>query len=232
MDSLPEDADVDAFTYYVNQLHGTDAFIGALISMVKALEEETYIVFFGDHLPNIGVEEEWLPEGLSLFETEYVIWHSGGKTEPDKNLEAYQLTAELMTSLDYHDGVLTKLHQTWSDKEDYLTYLEMLQYDILYGEQFCYGCENPFDATDLKMGILDIAIHNVTTVGKNTYILGQNFTPFSRVFVNGFSRSVTFVDEGTLILEGFAADEGDDIRVSQVADGIFTLSSAPTYTVP
>ncbi len=230
--SLPENADIDAFTYYVNQLRETDAFLGALISMVKAMEEETYIVFFGDHLPNIGMEEEWLPEGLTLYNTEYVIWHSGGKTETDRDLEAYQLTAELMSRLGYNDGILTKLHQTWSDKDDYLVYLEMLQYDILYGKQFCYGGENPYAPTDLKMGILDIAIHNVTTVGENTYILGQNFTPFSRVFVNGFNRSVTFVDERTLLLDGFAADEGDDIRVAQVADGLFTLSSTPTYTVP
>jgi hypothetical protein len=232
VDALPEGADIDAFTYYINQIRDTDAFIGALISMVKAMSEETYIVFFGDHLPNIGMKEDWLPEGQTLFDTEYVIWHSGGETAPDRDLEAYQLTAELMSRLDYNDGVLTKLHQTWADKPDYLVYLEMLQYDILYGQQFSYGGENPFKPTDLKMGILDITISNVTTVGKNTYILGQNFTPFSRVFVNGFTRSVTFVDEGTLVIEGYTADEGDDIRVAQVADGIFQLSSTPTYTVP
>lgn len=227
--NLPEGANEAAFSYYVNQLHETDAFIGALISAVKAMEEETYIVFFGDHLPNIGIEESWLPDGMTLYDTEYVIWHSEGQTGEDKNLMAYQLSAEVMSHLRFNDGVITKLHQTWADKDDYLVYLEMLQYDTLYGQNFCYGGENPFLPTNLKMGILDISITDITTVGENTYIRGENFTPYSRVYVNGFSRSVDFVNENTLMLSNYLAERNDVIRVAQVADGIFQLSTTEDY---
>jgi len=227
--ALPEEASQTAFTYYINQLHETDAFLGALISSVKALEEETYIVLFGDHLPNIGIEECWLPEGMTLYDTEYIIWHSEGETAADKNLTTYQLSAEVMNRLGFNDGVLTKLHQTWADKKDYLVYLEMLQYDILYGHGFCYGDENPFEPTALKMGIRDIRITDVSTVGENTYVKGENFTPYSRVYVNGFARTVEFVNENTLMLTGFLADRQDVFRVAQIADGLFQLSTTENY---
>ncbi len=232
IESLPEGANEAAFTYYVNELHETDAFIGALISAVKAMEEETYVVFFGDHLPNIGIEESWLPEDMTLYDTEYVIWHSEGGTAPDRDLTSYQLSAALMSRLGYSDGVMTKLHQTWSDKEDYLIYLEMLQYDTLYGQNFCYGGKSPFLPTDLKMGILDIVIKDVITIGENTYVLGSNFTPASRVFVNGFQRSATLIDEGTLMIGGFLADSGDVIRVAQISDAIFQLSTTEDFVCP
>jgi len=232
IEAIPEGLNEVAFTYYVNQLHETDAFIGALLSTIKSLGEESYVVLFGDHLPNIGIGEELLPDGMTLYDTEYVIWHSEGETAPDKDLKSYQLSAALMSRLDCHDGVLTKLHQTWADKEDYLIYLEMIQYDVLYGQNFCYGGENPFLPTDLKMGILDITVTDVTVSGKNTYVIGTNFTPASRVYVNGFLRNAQFVDETTLLLEGFAAETGDVIRVAQVSDAIFQLSSTEDFVCP
>ena len=166
-----------------------------------------------------------------MYDTEYVIWHSGGETAADQNLTTYQLAARVMSRLGYHDGVLTKLHQTWSDKKDYLVYLEMLQYDILYGEGFCFGEKGHFKPTDLKMGIRDIRITSVSTIGENTYIRGENFTPYSRVYVNGFSRSATFVNENTLVLDGFLPDEDDVFRVAQIADGLFQLSSTKDFTL-
>ncbi|MBE6621858.1 MAG: LTA synthase family protein [Ruminococcaceae bacterium] len=227
--ACPEETDADAFTYYVNQLHETDAFLGALISSLEATGEETYVVLFGDHLPNIGIEEDRLPAGMTLYDTEYLIWHSGGETAPDQNLKAYQLSAAVMSRLGWNDGVLTKLHQTWADKKDYLVYLEMLQYDILYGQGFCYGGEIPFKPTDLKMGVLDIEITDVRTIGENTYVKGKNFTPYSHVYVNGFPRSVEFVDENTLMLTGFLAEKEDVFRVVQITDGIFQLSTTEDY---
>ncbi len=229
INALPEGANANAFTYYVNQLHETDAFIGALISSIRALGEETYVVLFGDHLPNIGIQEDWLPEGMTLYDTEYLIWHSEGEAKADRDLMAFQLSAEVMSRLDYHEGVLTKLHQTWADKKDYLIYLEMLQYDILYGQSFCYGGESPFKPTDLKMGIFDIQITDISTGGENTYIKGKHFTPFSRVYVNGFARTAEFLDENTLMLTGFLAEREDVFRVAQIADGLFQLSTTEDF---
>ncbi len=228
----PEGADPESFTYFVNQLRETDAFIKTLLDAIKATEEETYVVLFGDHLPNIGIREEWLPKGRTLYDTEYVIWHSEGERAPDRNLTSYQLSAALMTRLGHNTGVITQLHQTWADKKDYLVYLEMLQYDILYGQNFCYGGQSPFLPTEIKMGVLDITIDRVSVQKNGTYVYGTNFTPASRIFVNGFQHTPTFVDESTLLLEKLRLDGGDTLRVAQITDGIFQLSTTDTFVCP
>ncbi len=57
MTDLPEDYPEVPLTYYLNQLRQTDEFIGELISAVEKTGEDTVIVFFGDHLPDLGFEE-------------------------------------------------------------------------------------------------------------------------------------------------------------------------------
>lgn len=70
----PEDEErQNAFTYYVNQCHETDAFLGSLIATLNAFEEPVVLVLYGDHLPNLDITEEELASG-NLFQTEYVIW--------------------------------------------------------------------------------------------------------------------------------------------------------------
>ena len=82
VDSLPEGINENSFYYYVNQIHETDEFIEALISAVKQSKENTKIVFFGDHIPNIGITDEHIPDGMTLYDTEYVIWDSENELEP------------------------------------------------------------------------------------------------------------------------------------------------------
>ena len=39
--------------YYVNQIKGTDDFIGELVDMVNKRDEDTIILFYSDHMPNL-----------------------------------------------------------------------------------------------------------------------------------------------------------------------------------
>lgn len=227
----PEEANETGFSYYVDQLHETDEFIGALISSVKDLGEDTMIVFFGDHIPNIGINEEWLPDGMTLYNTEYVIWSSRGGTENTDNITSYQLAAKVMSLAGMSDGVLTKLHQTWRDKDDYEIYLEMLEYDILYGECFAYGGSSPFKPTDLKLGIHDIIITDVSVIGESTYVRGENFTEASRIFLNGIMRTTEFLDENTLVLPEIEVSNRDVIKIVQITDGIFQLGQTEEYRI-
>lgn len=235
--ALPDGASSHAYTYFVNQLHETDAFIGALIASVKAMEEETIIVFFGDHLPNIGIEEDWVSEDLSLYETEYVIWHSEGAivneaAADSEALTSYQLSAKVMEMLGLNDGVMTHLHQKREqfDEKEYEVYLHMLQYDILYGDCNAYGGELPFEETDLQMGVHPIIITGAYPFGENSYIKGENFTKSSVIFVNGKKQDTEFLDSHTLILDGNRIDDGDEVEVIQIADGIFHIGSTDTFT--
>ena len=56
--------------YYVNEIHEVDKFIGNLIDMLSKRNEKTMVVFFGDHLPTMGLTNEDMISG-DIFKTKY-----------------------------------------------------------------------------------------------------------------------------------------------------------------
>ena len=134
----PEDEErQNAFTYYVNQCHETDAFLGSLIATLNAFEEPVVLVLYGDHLPNLDITEEELASG-NLFQTEYVIWSNKKMLEDyelskkNENLYAYQLSAHVLKLFGMNNGLLTKFHQMYHNYDNYKSNLKILQYDMLF----------------------------------------------------------------------------------------------------
>ncbi len=219
--SMPSGANKHAFTYFANQLHATDRFIADLIAAVDEFDEETVIVFYGDHIPNIGFEEKWIPKGMTLYDTEYVIWRTDGAYEEGKNLTSYQLYSEIFHSLNIEGGIVTKLHEKRDQlsKSQYDDYLHCLQYDIVEDNgKKSYNGKLPFKATDIKLGIIDVTITDVYTFGEHIYVKGTGFTKSSQIFVNGSNEDTEYIDDNTLILSGIKLEDGDKIKVSQISD--------------
>ena len=67
-----------------------------------------------------------------------MIWDNIGLEQQDRNIPAYQLMADVMNRLDIHSGTLFNYHQQRQNSKNYLSDLELLQYDILYGKQYAY----------------------------------------------------------------------------------------------
>ena len=223
------------YRYYVNQLYETDAFIGALVADLSASDEPTVLVLYGDHLPCFDYTEEDFADGSTPYQTEYVIWSNFPLVASDRDLHAYQLSAHVLSLLGCDEGLITRLHQRYFAAEDpddtasYLSDLEMLEYDMLYGERSAWDGINPYLPTDLQFGIHPIRIHGVRAVGGSLYITGEHFTAFSHVQINGFSVETVFIDENTLLLPDTAADESDCFTVVQAgADGI-VLGESNSY---
>ena len=172
VNSVPEGGNVHAYKYLANQIKQTDEFIADLISSVQAMDEESIIVFYGDHIPNIGIEDDMLPEGLTRFDTEFVIWDSKGKKDKNFSCTSYQLAAEVLDFADIDGGIMHLLHSKRFEMDDalYNLYLHMLQYDLLYGDCVAYGEKFPYEATDIKMGVRDIVITEVYSFGENVYV--------------------------------------------------------------
>ena len=63
--------------------------------------------------------------------------------------------------------------------------LEMLAYDMLYGQDYIYGGKSPFKPTDMKMGINPIKINDIVKIGEDYYIKGENFTEYSKISLDG-----------------------------------------------
>lgn len=96
--------------YYVNMMHEVDDFIGDLIRAVDSRGEDTIIVFFGDHLPTLGLSDEDMKSG-DIFKTKYVTWNNMGLPKEDADLTAYQLLAHVTNQVGIHEGTILGYHQ-------------------------------------------------------------------------------------------------------------------------
>ncbi len=173
-----------AWKFYVNELADTDAFIGELVAQLSEFDEDTVVVFYGDHLPNLEMNESMLVDG-DLFATEYVIWANFEMEKQDKDLEAFQLAAEVLDRVGFSNGIFTKLHQNYSDNENYLHALELLEYDVLYGDYNVYGGNQFYLPTDMKLGTTPITITSYEIIDDELIIYGEGFTKFSHIMIDG-----------------------------------------------
>ena len=217
-----------SYEYYTNEIHEMDNFIGELIEALSNYDEDVVLVMYGDHLPSLGIENENLTYDNN-FETPYVMWSNFNLPKEDKNLYAYQLTSYILDRLHLTAGTLINFHQNHSEDEDYQTNLKLLQYDMLYANQYIYGGINPFERTKLQMGVVPITISNVYEQDGQVFVEGENFTTFSRIAINGHEKSTTFISPNLLMLEDTELSDSDSIRVDQVTVTNFTLSKSEPY---
>ncbi|MBQ4576823.1 MAG: LTA synthase family protein, partial [Firmicutes bacterium] len=163
-----------------------------------------------------------------LFQTEYVIWANYDIEQEDKDIAAYQLSAEVFDRLGIHDGTVFQLHQTQKEQNGYLSDLKALQYDMLYGEQYIYGDEGAPLPTDMKMGIRDIVVTGVYEEDGQWYVEGENFTTYSEVTVDGELLATEYISKNLLLVNGVTfLPDASQIQISQVEKYREVLSVSP-----
>lgn len=238
---------ISAYEYYADQLKEMDNFIKELVESLEDYPEPVVLVLYGDHLPSLEIEETDLSDG-SLYQTEYVIWTNYASQYDDEDLCAYQLSAHVMELLGLDSGYITKFHQHYNgDEEDYDEMLSTLEYDCLYGDLLLYEGINPYEATDIKMGIKDIEITGLQLVdNSNTeetssilfwepeptdlYVYGSNFTCWSIVYINGHECDTEFIDSSTLVVRETGMDVEDEVFVAQQGEDGVILSYTESVT--
>ena len=227
--------DLVPFSYYVNQLYEEDAFLRSLIESLETYGEPTVLILYGDHLPSISAAEEYMAQG-DLLQTEYVIWDNIGLEKQDRDLEAYQLSASILKKLGIRNGFLNSYHQSFEENPRYQEYLEMLEYDMLYGKQAVYGGTSGYEPTDMQMGVVPITLSQCYLLGDTFYVLGDCFTPYSRICINGDPVNTEFISVNAIKGTDLSLKDGDQITVSQIGeDGIplsETESIAFTHSAP
>ncbi len=236
---VEDEGQANAWTYYVNQLNEADRFIKELTDELSKRDEDTIVVMFGDHLPTMGLQDSDMKSG-DIYKTKYITWNNMGLPKEDADLYAYQLLANTTDKVGIHEGTVLNYHQTQMNSADQATYqdgLDLLQYDILYGQRYCYNGTDPYPASDLVMGIDKVSITNVadSSMGDKVYIYGHNFTNWSKVYVNDEKVSTTYLSSGMLTIDKADVSDGDVITVCQVgsSDTIFRKSENEyTYVDP
>ncbi len=202
-----------SYQYYVNEINEVDRMIGDLVNALDKRKKPTVLVLYGDHLPSLDLSDEDLSDG-SLYETQYIIWNNYGMKEKDQDLKAYELYPEVLDQLGIHEGVITRYHQQADRSSDtYKENLKALEYDLLYGENYIYDGEAPFQATDLQMGTKPLKLADIYQKDGEYFVRGDNFTPYCKVYFDGKELESRWVDEHHLKLKDIP--ERSDRKVDQ-----------------
>ena len=220
----------NAWEYYVNEVYEMDKFVGQLIDAVESRNEPSVIVFYGDHLPTMDLESSDL-KSKYLYNTNYVIWDNIGLEKKDGNIASYQIMADVFERLDIHSGTVFNYHQQRQSTKNYLADLELLQYDIMYGEQYVYEESGaPITEGHMVMGVKDAEITEVVSQLDGSYsIYGSNFTKQSKVYINGEKQDTKFLNNTRLELEESELNEGDTVMVAQVGSSNTIFRTSKTY---
>ena len=227
--------------YYVNELYQVDAFVDNLIKQLSARDEKTLLVLYGDHLPTMGLTDEDMKSG-DIYKTRYYTWNNFGLEKKDQNLYSYQLMAHMLDQLDIHEGTIFKYHQHamqkgQTQKRTYLSNLNMLQYDLLYGEHYAYHGKDLYPASDMVIGIDDVNIQGCSlNYDQDKFIIrGKNFTPWSVVYVNNKKVDTEFISQGVLQISRTDLNSGDSYVVHQLGSSATIFRSSNTcyyYDIP
>lgn len=81
--------------------------------------------------------------------------------------------ASILKKLGIRNGFLNSYHQSFEESPRYQEYLEMLEYDMLYGEQAVYGGTSGYEPTDMQMGVVPITLSQCYLLGDTFYVLGD-----------------------------------------------------------
>lgn len=231
------DAVNNKWEYYVNQINEMDNFIRELTETLAAYDEDVVLVMYGDHLPTMGLTVSDL-ENRYLFQTNYVIWDNMGLEKEDENLASYQIAAEVLDRVGIHRGNIIRYHQARRSSKDYQVDLEMLQYDILYGEKYVYkDNKSPYKKVKLQLGTKDVSITGMEQLTENSwYIYGTNFTPSAWVEVNKELKDTTYISPTQLLLTNTELEHGDKVDVAIRSNSstakVLTRSRKMTYREP
>ena len=214
-----------SYEYYANQVYEMDLFVKELTDTLASYDEDVVLIMYGDHLPALDMEESDMKSG-SLYKTQYIIWNNFGMEKQDKDINAYELTSDVLSRLDISVGMMNKYQQNHKSDKNYLANLEALSYDMLYGKQYIYGGKNPYEPTKLKMGVKDIKIDEVVKIGENYYIKGQNFTEYSKISLDGEILKTVYLGPTILALKE-EVDPADvsRMKISQVEKNKEVLST-------
>ena len=216
--NLP-DTETNQIYYYINKIHESDKFIGDVVDLVDSMDEDTIVVFYGDHTPALDVLNRDAGN-VDRTTTPYAIYSNFDLDTDFKggDISAYQMSTIMLSLAGSDLGPMENIHKTLGDQEDYKKDLELVEYDILFGKDYYLNEDEKTKASDLKMGTKDITLEKATLEDNQICIEGKNFTRKSIVFINGEEKSTIFVNRNTLRVycEDEDKDNIKDIVVKQI----------------
>ena len=233
-----DDGSAQAYSvrYFANQLREMDDFIGELVAKVESFDEKTVVVFYGDHLPALKLESNNL-DYITTYQTEYVVYSNFDfdfdTGNANTQIRSNQIGSEVLRALSINDGLITRVNQARHELKDYSSVLKLLQYDMLYGENYSSCVEKNgsriYPAANIKLGTNDIVITDAVYDGSRFRVNCDNSTYYSVIFINGEMCDTKYISESILVCDTLETlNSKDEITIHQISDsGVDLGSSAP-----
>ncbi len=222
------DVNINPLTYYVNQVKDVDNMLKDLVSRLEASGEPTVLVLYGDHLPAMGFEEEdiALP---TLYSTEYVIWDNIGLEKEDRSITTESIGTLILSKFGMTNGIMPLFHKAFDGTYAYDKYLNLLEYDMLYGKGYIYDAfskelgfvptaeeqSRAYQASYLKFGVREISVSSTEIKGDYLYVYGNNFNQSSHIMIDGKVRNTEYISNRVLKLDASIPDDIDELCVAQ-----------------
>ena len=111
-------------------------------------------------------------------------------------------------------------------EEDYLEAMQVLEYDMLYGDQEVYGGTSPYESTELQMGILPVIQGKTIHQKEKIVVWGQNFNEYSTICVDDKPVETVLVGRTCLRADGVPEKKEEDITVQQIGRDKVPLGKA------
>ncbi len=165
-------------SFYVSTAKEMDNMIGDLINKLEDFDEKCVVVMYGDHLPAIDFSVNYISEHApNAYTSEYVIWSNFELEGEDKNLETYQLLAQVQKMMGTSEGILTKYHHKYMGTDGYQDGLKLLEYSMTNEEV------EETAPSELKYSCHPVKITSVDIENEFIFVYGENFTPCSKIAV-------------------------------------------------
>lgn len=213
--------------YYVNQIKGTDDFIGELVDMVNKRDEDTIILFYSDHMPKLKIFEDD-DFYLDKYKAPFAFYANFDIEKYDiDEIESYELSSLMFKEAGLKYGPMERFNTYMKDDSEFSKMQDLIEYDVLFGKSYYINDDEKAKKNTLKMGVEDIVINNIETKGNKMIIHGENFTTNSRVYLNDKQVDKKFIDENTLEVDKI--DNLDTISIKQIGRNSVVLSSTQDF---
>ncbi|RKN79089.1 LTA synthase family protein [Paenibacillus ginsengarvi] len=204
---------------YAKGANDADKMLRTLVEHYETSEEPTIVVFFGDHLPYLGDEykaykdTKWIsgdndPDFANkIYRTPVVVWSNYlPQTKETINLSPSFLGSYVLEKANvpgsYYTDFLRQLSRRsptvppysfdMKRADDVWKQYELLQYDIMFGDQHAYGeMEQPIVNPNYFLGFGPMVIDQVSPDSVKAggeaeiTIAGKNFPALAKVYANG-----------------------------------------------
>ncbi|MCC3869877.1 LTA synthase family protein [Terrisporobacter mayombei] len=220
------DVDKNQLCYYVNQLKETDNFIGDVMEMVDNSHEDTLVVLYSDHMPalNLFLKEDFY---LNTYKAP-LAFYSNYKIDNYNfdNTESYNIASMAMELAGLKYGPMEKFRTYLKNDKNFEKYEELLEYDILFGQNYYLTHDEKPKKNSMQMGLDNVTISYLEHEKDSILIKGSNFTENSSAYINNKKMDTTFVDDKTLKIK--EVDKGHTLVVKQLGrnDGLLSESNS------